>query len=108
MDDLLIFSNNKNLKDSMIRKLEKKFKTRNLGPVPRILGINIERGRKRRCIMLKQKDYVEETMKKYNMEDCKPVKTPLDGNQKLSKNTESCRNTSVAKEFPYKKMLGKI
>ena len=72
VDDLLVFSNNKTLKDSIINKLEKKFKMRNLDSVSRILS---QYSTKQEEITLNQKDYIEEILRKFNMEDCKPVKT---------------------------------
>jgi hypothetical protein len=37
---------------------------------------------------MSQKKYIEEVLKRFNMEDCKPIGTPLDVNSKLLKLTE--------------------
>lgn len=110
VDDLLLFSNNKILKQSVIRRLEKKFKMRNLGPVSRILGINVNRDRSNEEIILDQKDYVKNILKKFNMEECNPVKTPLDVNQKLTKNLgpEDKSEANAMKSIPYKEALGSL
>lgn len=69
VDDLLLFTNNQELKQSIIKKLEEKFKMRNLGPVSRVLGINVRRNRDKKEITLDQKDYIENVLKRFNMED---------------------------------------
>lgn len=88
----------------IIKKLESKFKMRNLGLVSRILKINVQRDKNNKEIILDQKDYVESILRKFNMEKCNPVKTPLDINQKLTKDMEP-KNESEAnamKNIPYK------
>lgn len=57
--------------------MEQKFKVRNLSPISRTLGINVQRDRKNKEIVLDQKDYVEDILKRYNMEDNNPVKIPF-------------------------------
>lgn len=110
VDDLLLFTNNQELKQSIIKKLEGKFKVRNLGPVSRVLGINVYRNRSKREITLDQKDYIENVLKRFNMENCKPVKTPLDPNQILTKEMAPEEDTEISemKNVPYKEALGSL
>lgn len=46
----------------------------------------MRRNRSRKERTLDQEDHIEDVLKKFNMEDCNPVKTPLDPNQSLTKN----------------------
>jgi len=57
-----------------------------LGEVRSILGINIQRNRIERTISIDQTAYIENILHRFRMSDCKPVKTPVDPNVKLTKN----------------------
>ena len=57
---------------------------KDLGPVNKILGMQIHRDRKNRKIWLSQKNYLRKILRRFNMQDCKPVSTPLPVNYKLS------------------------
>lgn len=110
VDDLLIFSNCKQLKDDLKINLQKQFKMKDLGEAKYCLGIQITRDRIHRKIWLDQERYMEEVLNKFNMSDCNPVSTPLDANIKLSKEM-SPKNEEEFKEMstvPYQQAIGSI
>jgi hypothetical protein len=49
------------------------------------LAVEFERDRKARTITMSQQKYFKEVLKCFNMEECKPIGTPLDVNVKLLK-----------------------
>ena len=49
------------------------------------LGVEFERDRKARTITMSQRKYIREVLKRFTMEECKPISTPLDVNAKLLK-----------------------
>ena len=51
-----------------------------------------------------QSKYVKEILKKFGMEDSKPINTPMVTRHKLSKNDESCEVNQTL----YKSMIGKL
>jgi len=55
-----------------------------LGPSNKILGMQIHRDRKDRKSWLSQKNYLRKFLCRFNMQDCKPISTPLFVNFKLS------------------------
>ena len=72
-------------------QLVESFDMKDLGPTKQILGMEITRDRKIRRLWLSQERYVERILKRFNMKDGKPIKTPLSGHFKL--NERSCSST---------------
>ncbi len=56
-----------------------------LGELHYCLGVEFKRNRAERTITMNQRKYIEEVLKRFNMEYCKPIGTPLDVNSKLLK-----------------------
>ena len=65
-------------------QLAREFDMKDLGPANKILEMQIHRDRKDRKIWLSQKNYLRKVLRRFNMQDCKPVSTPLPINYKLS------------------------
>jgi len=57
---------------------------KDLGPANKILGMQIHRDRSKKKIWLSQKNYLKKILRHFNMEDYKPISTPLPINFKLS------------------------
>lgn len=87
VDDLLITGNSKSLISSLKAKLQTKYRTKDLGPVKRNLGIDFlttSHG-----ILLHQKPYAHKLAVDYNLDNCKPVFISLPENLNLSSKTNS-------------------
>jgi hypothetical protein len=59
---------------------------------------------------MSQSKYIEEVLKRFNMEECKPIGTPLDVNSKLFKLTEQ-EFQGIEEEMqniPYKAGVGSL
>lgn len=91
VDDILIISNSQGEEEAVVRELSSNFRMKDLGEAKTILGFSIKRNKNYRTISLSQKRYIEDILSKYGMGDCKPVTTPIDINQKISK--EMCAET---------------
>jgi len=110
VDDLLIFSNNKNLKEITKSKLMEQFKMKDLGEVKQCLGLRITRDRDAGKIWIDQSAYIEDIINRFNMQNCNEASTPLDINQKLSKEmspTTEEEKTEMAK-VPYQELVGRV
>lgn len=105
VDDLLIFSNSIKLKKWVKEQLMKRFEMKDLGTASYCLGIKIERDRKNGSISLNQTQYLENTLNRYNMQECHAVTIPLDPNQKLSKG--NCKEPKMA-NVPYQAAVGSL
>lgn len=80
VDDLLIFGTNTNLVTNIKAMLNREFKMKDLGLISDFLGINVEQNLETGITMLSQRNYLENVLKRFNMENCKPMLTPLDIN----------------------------
>eukprot|EP00794_Sanderia_malayensis_P021071 gene21071-biopygen14635 len=58
------------------KELQKRFCMKGLGEVHYLLGIQIERDRAKKKMLLHQAKYLSDMLLKYGMQDCKPVSTP--------------------------------
>ena len=88
-----------NMKDINVleKKLANSFAMKDLGAAKKILGMKITRDRKNRKLTLSQGEYIEKVLERFNMQDAKPVSTPLATHFKLSK--EMCPKTQEDIEY---------
>ena len=59
---------------------------KDLGLANKILYMQIHQDRNIRKIWLSQKNYLKKILRRFNLQDCKPISTPLPVNFKLSSN----------------------
>eukprot|EP00794_Sanderia_malayensis_P003564 gene3564-biopygen3051 len=76
VDDLLLACNSVQMLEKEKKELQKRFCMKDLGEVHYLLGIQIERDRARKKMLLHQAKYLSDMLLKYGMQDCKPVSTP--------------------------------
>ena len=84
-----MFSNNVHMLTDEKASIGSRFKVEDLGKIHYILGMCVKRDRKSRTLSLSQPKYSEGILKRFNMNKCKPVSTPLEQGRKfhhLSKN----------------------
>ena len=85
VDDMLIVGNNTKRIAILKKVLGKSFAMKDLGPAKQILGMRISRDRANKKIWLSQEEYIEKVLERFNMQNTKPVNSPLVGHHKLSK-----------------------
>ena len=78
VDDILIASNNTSMLQKEKVQLSEKFDVVDQGEAHYILGIPIKRNRSAGTMSLSQPMYIENILKRFKMENCNPVKTPLE------------------------------
>ena len=72
------------------REIAKEFQVEDLGELHYVVGMSIVRNPEKRTMSITQKKYLKGVLKKFDMENCKPVSTPLEFGKKyeeLSKGT---------------------
>ncbi|KAE8697637.1 putative tRNA ligase [Hibiscus syriacus] len=84
VDDMLVAGPNKDNIEELKAQLAREFEMKDLGSANKILGMQIHRDRSNRKIWLSQKNYLKKILSRFNMQDCKPISTPLPINFKLS------------------------
>ncbi len=77
VDDILILTKTESLMMETKADIKKAFKVKDSGPVDKILAIQVHRTKD--CIILEQSQYIRKILQEYQMEQCTPVATPLDG-----------------------------
>jgi hypothetical protein len=110
VDDLIILSSDVTKLKWLKSQLEKEFEMSDLGELNYCLGVQFQRDRKTHTITMSQTSYIEEVLRRFNMEDCKPVATPSDANSKLLKlSDEEFGNVQMEMEgVPYKAAVGSL
>ncbi|CAI7897058.1 unnamed protein product [Closterium sp. NIES-54] len=100
VDDLLLFSDSKDLIREVKQRLGAEFAMRDLGPVTYYLGMHVDRDRANRTIHLHQEKYVKGLVESFGMGDSKPVGTPLaTGFSCLTGEEESTIDEAEVKRF---------
>ena len=104
VDDLIILANNVIQLKWLNLELVKGIEMNDLGELHYCLGVEFERNSEAHTITMNQKSYIEEILKRFNLEECKPVGTPFDVNSKLLKlSDEEFMNVQrERKGVPYK------
>ena len=84
-------------------ELKKCFKLRDLSPVFYLLGVYVTRGRSKRMLCLSQCQAVIDMLKKFDMQDCKGVDTPLAPGMQLSVAdcSQTVEDATIMRSKPY-------
>jgi len=77
VDDILLASNDRNLLQETKRFLSSNFDMKGMGQASYVLGIQILRDRRKGTLGLSQKTYIENVLKRYNMQNCNVSPTPI-------------------------------
>ncbi|KAH9684612.1 DNA (cytosine-5)-methyltransferase 1B [Citrus sinensis] len=110
VDDMLIACNQKEEIKKLKVELSTEFEMKDLGAATKILGMQIIRDRESKVLYLSQADYVKRVLTRFNMEDSKPVSTPLSAHFQLSKSLEPTTDDdfNYMREIPYSSAVGSI
>ncbi|KAH9648557.1 hypothetical protein KPL70_025642 [Citrus sinensis] len=101
---------NKDRIQELKAQLAREFEMKDLGPANKILGMQIHRDRNNKKIWLSQKNYLKKILRRFNMQDCKSISTPLPVNFKLS-SSMCTSNEAERKEMsrvPYASAVGSL
>ncbi|KAL5767309.1 hypothetical protein ACOSQ2_014092 [Xanthoceras sorbifolium] len=110
VDNMLVAGSDMQEIMNLKRELSKQFAMKDLGAAKQILGMRIKRDTKSGTLLLSQAEYIKKVLSRFNMQDAKPVSTPLGIHFRLSKEqspkTEEER-THMAK-VPYASAIGSL
>lgn len=84
VDDLLFLGNCKQV-NAAKKLIAERFPIKDLGPVKSILGIEVYRDRLKRTTTLRQRGYIHAVLKRFSMENCKLMLTPMVSGLQLPK-----------------------
>ncbi|KAE8716394.1 hypothetical protein F3Y22_tig00110121pilonHSYRG00025 [Hibiscus syriacus] len=72
VDDMLVASKSKEEVQKIKDMLNSEFDMKDLGPVTKILGMEITKNRKKSSLFLSQKSYIQKVLIRFNMHEAKP------------------------------------
>ena len=110
VDDMLIIGKDMMKIERFKEYLAKAFEMKDLGHAKQILGIQIIRDRKNGKLWLSQEKYVEKVLKRFNMDQAKPVSCLFQSQEKLSKKMCPTSKEIKAKmsNIPYASVIGSL
>ena len=85
VDDMLIVGSDIEEINNLKKQLSKQFTMKDLGAAKQILSMRIIRDKANDTLKLSQLEYVKKVLSRFNMNEAKPVSTPLRSHFKLSK-----------------------
>lgn len=103
VDDIIPVSNNPVLLKAEKAALCERFEMIDQGEIHYLLGMSIKRDRECRTLTISQANYVERVLRKFGMENCKPVSTPLDPGRKFQQLSQGDEPFNVQ---TYQKAIG--
>ncbi|XP_050339482.1 uncharacterized protein LOC126765840 [Bactrocera neohumeralis] len=110
VDDVLVFSSDKKATQRIKIELSSKFKMNDMGSASSVLGMSVQRDEVKKLIKLDQSEYISSVLKRFGMDECNAVATPLDLSQKLT--LEMCPKTEEEKKemekVPYMEAVGNL
>ena len=83
VDDIIPVSNNLAMLKAEKAALGERFEMNDKGEIHYLLGMSIKRDRESKTLTISQSHYTEKVLKKFGMENCKPISTPLEPGRKF-------------------------
>ncbi|XP_050150594.1 uncharacterized mitochondrial protein AtMg00810-like [Malus sylvestris] len=102
VDDLIFIESNPSMYEQFKRVMTKEFEMTDIGLMAYYLGIEVKQNEE--GIFISQESYTKEILKKFKMDDCKPISTPVECGVKLTKHDEG---ESVDPTF-FKSLVGSL
>ena len=100
VDDLLVIGDDTRLVEEFKQEMMQVFEMTNLGLMTYFLGIEIKQNENE--VFICQRKYEKEILKKFQIEECKSVSTPMNQKEKLSKKD----GTDKVDEGYYRRLIG--
>ena len=102
VDDIIFGSDDDRLSQKFAKDMHNEFEMSLLGELSFFLGLQIRQSNQ--VIFISQTKYIREMLKMFEMEDCKPVITPMRTSYKLSKDDDS----KSIDQRKYRSMIGSL
>ena len=102
VDDLIFTGNNSHMIKEFKKTMTQEFEMTDIGLMSFFLGIEVKQNNE--GIFISQEAYAKEILKRFNMNNCKPVSTPIECGVKLSKIGEG----QVIDATLFKSMVGSL
>ncbi|XP_022030938.1 uncharacterized mitochondrial protein AtMg00810-like [Helianthus annuus] len=100
VDNILLITSSNALPDQFMGLVSNEFAMKDLGPISYFLGVSVTNY----PLFLSQAKYAMEIIERAGLADCNPAATPVDNQQKLSRNS----GTPVADITEYRRLVGAL
>ena len=110
VDDILIARSSIEEINNLKKQLSKQFAMKDLGAAKQILDMRIIKNKANGILKLSQSEYVKKVPSKFNMNETKPISTPLGSHFKLSKEQSSKteEERDHMSKVPYASVIGSL
>jgi hypothetical protein len=110
VDDLVIMCEDLDEIRKVKSELSKKFDMQDFGPASTILGMKLTYNRQEGVLSLSQDKYIGEILKKYNLQDCTGVVTPMTAGMKYTKSMspKDEKGKVQMSKVPYRSAIGSL
>lgn len=110
VDDMTLSAPPEKVMDTLKGKIKDHLEVVNSREIHWMLGIEIKRDRANRTISLTQRSYVTQILSRYGFKNIKPLSTPLNPQQILSKDQSPSTVEEIAlmRDKPYREALGAL
>ena len=90
VDDIILVAGSEQRVIEVKEAITNQFQVKDMGELKYILGVTVDQKTNPGGIWIGQPGYTERVLQKFNMEDAKPVSTPVSTSVKLTKAEENC------------------
>jgi hypothetical protein len=108
VDDLLLFTNTKEVMVVLKRELNDLFDITDIGEPCKIVGIEMDRDREAGTLRIMQTKYVESLLRKYGLENANSVSMPMDPNVKLGSIQNENNDEPKNRSNDYASLIGSL
>lgn len=106
VDDLLILGTSQKEVDKLKDVLSENFSMKDLGIISQYLGINIKQNLKEGFTELNQEKYLQCVLKRFDMQDCNSISTPLENN--LDVKSLTCKDSDPKMQKLCRQIIGSL
>ena len=105
VDDTIMASNDEKMLIGEKERIGDRFEMEDRGELSFILGMEVKRDRKKRCMTICQKSYLQDVLARFGMQDCNPVSTPMETGKVFTALSENEEAVDVTK---YQAVIGSL
>jgi hypothetical protein len=110
VDDCSIVATTQPLINTFKIEIKKHVEITDMGELHWILGIEVKRIREERKIFLSQRSYIDSILRRYGLDELKPVSIPMDTNVRLNSSQSPTTTDDIAamRNVPYHEAVGSL
>ena len=108
VDDLIIAASTPQLMTQFKTQISEQFTMKDLGSPHLCLGMRITYDREAKLASIGQEHYIKQILKDFNMQDCKPARTPLPTNYNDKQSNDEEPASSEPCDAPFGSLVGKL